>query len=1076
MNIRVGIARQKRVFVWSCLAVLLFTGVRTVPAYAQSNHHYIRHVRSLEIGGQLASRPVGIAFLPVNNTFQVLAGQESDQSPPQMTDIFQLTLTNDAAGSARISAQIQDPINVAFDPKFSRLLIYVATARHLIEVPADAEGRLDPAGLIRHRVDAIGIENPQGMTIDPASGRLFILDAAGPQVVAVAPTLEGDFAAAETSRLELAMAGPNDLRGLAFDPTTSHLHLVMLEVLQLVEFTVTGEIVGRRDLSELALHNPQALVFAPSGDQTDDPAEMSLYVVDSGRTEPRGWATSADACALTVDEPLTRLHLPLVAVDSAAADEDVMAAQTAAETTGQIVELSLGQTAATQPLAAAASSIETALIQTIDASSWPSPDTSGLSYLQAEDTLLAVDSEVNETALFTGNFFRVSRTGDLRQTESTTAFSDEPTGITVNPKTGQLFFTDDTGISSVYIVDPGPDNEIDPPGDIAPDDTVTSFSTEAFDSHDAEGIAFDPVEKVLYIADGMNNEIYRVAPGPNGTFDGIPPSGDDELTSFDTEVLGLLDPEGITVEADSGHLYIVGNPVTALVHVTLEGALLRALDICAANPRDPAGLVYAPSSAEAGALNVYVADRGVDNDVDPNENDGRVYELSLIKLTPDNQAPVVDAGSDQTITLPDATELDGTLVQDDRVPAPATVTWSQVSGPGSVIFSDTSTADTSATFTLPGVYVLRLTATDGELSGQDKVMVTVLGEAAVEYLDVRIAGTEPDNPNCSSDDAEEIENAASSLDRFGNDLDMLYDRGVGQTIKIVGLRFNGLNIPPGAIITNAYVQFVVDERSIAETTLTIQGQAADNPETFSFDSKIAPRDRTGAQVSWSPPVWMTVGGAGSDQRTPNIAAIVQEIVDRQGWASGNSLVVMISGSGERSAVAFEGDPVAAPLLHVEYRVNEAPVVNAGEDQILTLPNNALLLKGTITDDGLRPLTTMWSQVSGPETVTFSDPSTPETKATFSTAGTYVLRLAAEDGEFSTGDDVTVSVRDPRLATTLNPVAEDYVNEDKPSENKGLDDKLKLKAENDRIGRLAASRKEVDRRSVGAERRIISTLH
>ena len=43
----------------------------------------------------------------------------------------------------------------------------------------------------------------------------------------------------------------------------------------------------------------------------------------------------------------------------------------------------------------------------------------------------------------------------------------------------------------------------------------------------------------------------------------------------------------------------------------------------------------------------------------------------------------------------------------------------------------------------------------------------------------------------------------------------------------------------------------------------------------------------------------------------------QEIVDRPGWSSGNALVIMISGAGERVAESFEG--TGAPVLHVEYQ-------------------------------------------------------------------------------------------------------------------------------------------------------------
>jgi PKD repeat protein len=90
--------------------------------------------------------------------------------------------------------------------------------------------------------------------------------------------------------------------------------------------------------------------------------------------------------------------------------------------------------------------------------------------------------------------------------------------------------------------------------------------------------------------------------------------------------------------------------------------------------------------------------------------------------------------------------------------------------------------------------------------------------------------------------------------------------------------------------------------------------------------------------------------------------------------------------------------------------NQAPVVNAGADQSITLPFTASL-SGTATDDGLpsATLTTTWSKVSGPGTVTFGNANSLTTTATFSTAGSYVLRLTATDGALTTTDDVTITV-------------------------------------------------------------------
>ncbi len=92
--------------------------------------------------------------------------------------------------------------------------------------------------------------------------------------------------------------------------------------------------------------------------------------------------------------------------------------------------------------------------------------------------------------------------------------------------------------------------------------------------------------------------------------------------------------------------------------------------------------------------------------------------------------------------------------------------------------------------------------------------------------------------------------------------------------------------------------------------------------------------------------------------------------------------------------------------------NQPPNVGAGQDLAVTLPA-AASLDGTVTDDGLPSppgaMTTTWSLVSGPGTVTFADPNAVDTTASFSGTGTYVLRLTADDGGGVASDDVTVTV-------------------------------------------------------------------
>jgi len=107
-------------------------------------------------------------------------------------------------------------------------------------------------------------------------------------------------------------------------------------------------------------------------------------------------------------------------------------------------------------------------------------------------------------------------------------------------------------------------------------------------------------------------------------------------------------------------------------------------------------------------------------------------------------------------------------------------------------------------------------------------------------------------------------------------------------------------------------------------------------------------------------------------------------------------------------------PTVTPTVTVNPQppTNQAPTVNAGPDQTITLPAG-VNLDGTVTDDGLPnppgAVTTTWSQVGGPGTVTFGNASAVDTTATFSTDGIYILRLTADDGGLTAFDEVTVTV-------------------------------------------------------------------
>ncbi len=276
---------------------------------------------------------------------------------------------------------------------------------------------------------------------------------------------------------------------------------------------------------------------------------------------------------------------------------------------------------------------------------------------------------------------------------------------------------------------------------------------------------------------------------------------------------------------------------------------------------------------------------------------------------PRNKKPVVDAGPDQTVTLPARADLLGSAT-DDGIPAvPGTlqVRWRQVGGQafGDVIFGDENAAVTTVAFPASGVYVLRLEAFDGEIGVHDEITITVRQPGATEIFERRVSA--------GSDDAEEKPSGSVSL--TSSDLELVNDGG----LQTVGIRFTGINVPRNATISKAYVQFTVDEATTEATQVTICGQAADNAPTFTTARlNVSGRARTTRWVGWTIPAWSPVGAAGTAQRTEDLAPVIQEIVSRGNWTSGNALALLITGSGRRVAEAFEGGGTIAPLLHIEY--------------------------------------------------------------------------------------------------------------------------------------------------------------
>jgi hypothetical protein len=176
-----------------------------------------------------------------------------------------------------------------------------------------------------------------------------------------------------------------------------------------------------------------------------------------------------------------------------------------------------------------------------------------------------------------------------------------------------------------------------------------------------------------------------------------------------------------------------------------------------------------------------------------------------------------------------------------------------------------------------------------------------------------------------ADDGEEIV-GSGAVTLTSTDLDLVTDAGAP---LVVGLRYPGIEIPQGAKIERAYLQFQANEIDAGPASLRIEAEAADDSTPLStapFD--LSARSRTTTWAGWSPPAWLRVYQRKAAQRTADLSGVMQEVVDRGGWTSGSAMTFLltpIDPTTHRSARSRDPSLSGSTSLHVEYTVSSPSV-------------------------------------------------------------------------------------------------------------------------------------------------------
>lgn len=197
-----------------------------------------------------------------------------------------------------------------------------------------------------------------------------------------------------------------------------------------------------------------------------------------------------------------------------------------------------------------------------------------------------------------------------------------------------------------------------------------------------------------------------------------------------------------------------------------------------------------------------------------------------------------------------------------------------------------------------------------------------------------------------------------------------------------------------------------------EATITVALPAAptvsagiDRIITLPTDNLTVTATQTGTGVTV---VWSKVsGGAATITSSTSLTTSITGLVDGE-------YVFRVTATDSFGRTATDD----MSLTVQEEGENQAPVVNAGSDQTITLPAG-LTLTGTATDADGTIASTVWTKISG-GAATITNPNNLSTTVTGLAAGSYVFRLTATDNLGATGyDEISITVQAANVAPTVN---------------------------------------------------------
>jgi gliding motility-associated-like protein len=374
-----------------------------------------------------------------------------------------------------------------------------------------------------------------------------------------------------------------------------------------------------------------------------------------------------------------------------------------------------------------------------------------------------------------------------------------------------------------------------------------------------------------------------------------------------------------------------------------------------------------------------------------------------------NQTPTANAGADKTISLPtNALNLSGSGSDPDGTIA--AYSWVKVSGP-TVTVGATNLATLSLTNLLEGVYVFRLEVEDDDgASDTDDVTVTVL-PATTNQPPAISAG--PDKSLFLPTNSVVISGSASDPDGTVTTLWTKISGPVSATL----LNENTTVLTVSDLVEGIYVFRLTgtdDDGATAfdEVRVTVNPEATNQPPTANAGTdksiKLPANSLTITGNGTDPDgtvteyLWIKISGPSVTINGANTATL-----DLTNLVEGNYIfelkVTDDDGATDADQVLIEVLPAA---------LNAPPVVSAGDDVSLKLPDNSSTLFGSASDTDGTIASLLWKQISGPS-ASLANTTTTDLSLSNLVEGVYTFRLEATDnGGLTAFDDVKVTVLPP----------------------------------------------------------------